>query len=238
MRSDCSDKMLLAGNNYIDLRQYSQNSPYALYGAGPISHPPVPRKTAEEIAQEKWRAVVRNRAQSRSYHLNDPFLAGNPLRQRMERAAREAGKDTARDLPRKVPKNTPVYLPQDGVSVEQLPAPPQPKINITSVTGADGVSLSAVNGYFVEKDAPMADILTLLSLAAQDRLRGLVEDARTVAKGRQTGSHGDVPAEWADLAVGNHSESAAPTASRSNRREPESAISPLTVNPRKREHPV
>lgn len=108
-----------------------------------------------------------------------------------------------------------------------------------SLTGADGVSLTAVNGYFVEKDAPMADVLTLLSLAARDRIGALLEDAAAVAKGRQTGSHGVVPAEWTDVAMGNHSEPVAVSmASTGGRRNQDSAISPSNVNPRKREQPV
>ncbi|KAI9781570.1 MAG: hypothetical protein M1816_002242 [Peltula sp. TS41687] len=223
-----------ASNYYGELKQYAHNNQNSSYGVGSINQPPGPRKSVEEIAQQQWRAVVRNRAESRCFHLNDPFLAGNSLRQRIDKAAVEAGKDTFQDLPRNVSKDSPVYLPQDGLSVEQLPAPPQPKVNTLSVTGPDGVSLTAVNGYFVEKNAPISEVLTLLSLAARERISALVEEAAVVAKRRQTGSHGVVPAEWKDIAIGNHSETAVPTPSTAGPRDPDSAISPSTVNPRKR----
>ena len=87
-------------------------------------------------------------------------------------------------------------------------------------------------GEYLHTDSPYVEILSLLSLATEERLRGLVEDAATLAKGRRMGSSGVVPIELADLATGNGASemvTGLPTPSNS-------AVSP-TANPLKRKLP-
>lgn len=54
----------------------------------------------------------------------------------------------------------------------------------------------------LNRNSPLEPILSLLSLATNERLRGLLEDSYGLARGRQLGTDGVVPPEWADLAVG------------------------------------
>ncbi|KAI9817483.1 MAG: hypothetical protein M1827_001093 [Pycnora praestabilis] len=93
----------------------------------------------------------------------------------------------------------------------------------------DAVGTAAKGGSLVDRDASMADILSLLSLAANERLRGLVEDAAALAKGRQVGSHGLVPPEWSDIATGIGAELATASSAQGGRNGWESAVSPLTM---------
>jgi len=55
----------------------------------------------------------------------------------------------------------------------------------------------------LHRGAPLEAILSLLSLASNERVRGLLEDAYGMARGRQLGSDGVVPPEWATLATGD-----------------------------------
>ena len=64
-------------------------------------------------------------------------------------------------------------------------------------------TLKVVKGEsLLNSEGPYVEILTLLSLAVEERMRGIVEDAATLAKGRRVGSHGIVPVELTDLATG------------------------------------
>ena len=53
----------------------------------------------------------------------------------------------------------------------------------------------------LNQNAPLVEILSLLSLAAEERIRSLVEDAFALSQGRQNTSHGIVPPQLLDLAV-------------------------------------
>jgi hypothetical protein len=61
--------------------------------------------------------------------------------------------------------------------------------------------MTATKGVFLPHDSLLVDQLALLSIATNYRLRGMIEDAVKLAKGRQTGSHGIVPEDWADVAA-------------------------------------
>ena len=205
-----------ANNSYGELRQFSQNSQEAPAARGLFSQAPVPRKSSDEIAQEEWRSALRRRAQTRSFHLNNPFLQGNALRIRtVKRSSANA-----------------VRIPQDGFT-DYYSKPPQPRINTASLTGPDGVSVVSATGAFVERDAPLSEILALLSLATGERIRALVEDAAALVMRRRVGSQGLVPVEWSDLAVSNSTGAAVSSAVVGNRSRLDSAVSP-SGNPRKR----
>ncbi|KAI9818631.1 MAG: hypothetical protein M1832_004405, partial [Thelocarpon impressellum] len=153
----------------------------------PLAGPAQPSQTPAQLFEDEWKSTVRRHAQTRALHLDAPFLFANSLRLRMVKRAYENG----------------VRLPQDGFS-QQLQKPQ--RFNSSAVTGADGTSIVAVNARHLERNAPLAEILALLSLATGERIRGLIEDSATLAKGRKVGAQGVVPAEWADLAVGNGAE--------------------------------
>jgi len=61
----------------------------------------------------------------------------------------------------------------------------------------------------LNRNSPLEPMLSLLSLATNQRIRGLLEDSYGLARGRQLGTDGVVPPEWADLAVGDGAKSIA-----------------------------
>jgi hypothetical protein len=79
----------------------------------------------------------------------------------------------------------------------------------------------------------LVDHLALLSIATKHRLRIFLEDAAKLAKGRQTGSHGIIPEEWADAATPADSTGSSFVTEGGPRSGWESAVSPHS-NPRKR----
>jgi hypothetical protein len=206
-------------------QQWSQSS-YGQYPAfqpnGPFSQPPVSQRSVEDEIREQHKRAARQRAESKQAHLNSPFLLPGPLRQRL---------DTINLLNQ-------VTLDLKGVTEKPVTAS---NVHGASMVGADGQGLVAAAVYrTVEADAPLADIMTLLSLACEQRLRGLAEDACAIARGRQYGSHGVVPPEWKDVATGVGAPKATEARSQSVTRTawdqvPDSAVSPMTVSPPKRE---
>lgn len=198
---------------------YSSNVPgdrKSFYGAGTFNQPAVPYVSAEEIAAADRKKALRRKAEIKSYHLNDPFLFGGSLSNRLLRQA----------------QSMQVQVPQTGLlsNVSRQNVPHQ-----LLVHGPDkNENLKLVKGEsLLHAEGPYVEILTLLSLAAEERMRGLVEDAATLAKGRRIGSHGMVPVELTDLATGEGATETAnglPTPGNS-------AVSPK-ANPLKRTTPV
>lgn len=167
---------------------YSSNVPgdrNSFYGAGTFNQPAEPYRSAEEIAAANRKKAMRRKAETRSYHLNDPFLSGGGLNNRFQRQT----------------QTMQVHVSNKGLlsSVSRQNVPQQ-----LIVHGPDkNEVLKVVKGEpLLNTDSPLVEILSLISLATEERLRGLVEDAATLAKGRRVGSHGIVPVELADLATG------------------------------------
>lgn len=207
---------LTASNNYHHLSDNLPGGRETFYGAGTFNQPAAPHQAPEALAEEQRKRAARRLAEKRQYHMNDPFLSGRSLKRKLFACA---DANHAR-------------LPIDGVYSPQRNTR-QPMLPV-EVTAPDGTTVVATKGQsFVYPDAPMVDIFTLLSLATEERIRALLEDAAALALGRRVGSHGVVPPDWADLAVGNGPESATAkyTPGRSSW---ESAVSPKT-NPLKRE---
>lgn len=180
---------LAAGTTFNYLVQYSQGVQGTAPRGGPFSQLSVQHATAEQIAQEQWNAAMRRRDEAKSHHLNDPFLQGGSLKQRMGKKSFEKG----------------AQLPTDGAHdlSDALARGPSQRLATKQVVGPDGSSIVAVTGTVVQKDAPLAEMLALLSLATQERMRGLIEDAAALARERRVGSQGVVPPEWSDLALSN-----------------------------------
>ncbi|KAI9681092.1 MAG: hypothetical protein M1817_002373 [Caeruleum heppii] len=205
------------GGIWTGLRPPPQNLPGGHFGQSVFTGPAQPYRDPNEVAEEEHRAAVRRREQVKAYHLHDPFLSGNSLRTKIIKRVNDNH----------------LRWPHDGFREQ---APSLGAVNSTSIVGTDGTSIQAVTAKFIDKDAPMAELMTLVSLAAAERVRGLIEDAASLAKGRRVGAHGLVPPEWADLAVGNGTaESIIATTLPANKMGWEvPAIS--TANPLKRSH--
>ncbi|KAI9747905.1 MAG: hypothetical protein M1815_003792 [Lichina confinis] len=187
---------LSAANPYHNPAHYTLGQQGTTLGGGSFIQPPIQQTTTEQFIQEQLSAGLRRQDEAKSHHLNNPFLQGASLKLRSVNRSFEKG----------------VYLPPDGLSDVQgtHPRTPAPTATTKHVAGPGGMSAAAVTSSVIPKDSRTAEILTLLSLAAEARMRGLVESAAALAKGRRAGSQGVVPADWADLAVSNGIEPAAP----------------------------
>lgn len=206
---------LNANFNYHHLSENVPGGRDTFYGAGTFNQPAARYQAPEVLAEEQRKRAARRLAEKRQHHLNDPFLFMGSLKRKLFASA---DANHAR-------------LPIDGLYSPQRNTR-QPMLPV-DVTAPDGTTVVATKGQsFVYPDAPMVDIFALLSLAAEERIRALLEDAAALALGRRIGSHGVVPPDWTDLAVGNGPESATATFT-PGRSGWESAVSPKT-NPLKR----
>lgn len=125
---------------------------------------------------EETRAARRSQ-----YHLQDPFLLTKVLEQKMQKRAYDLG----------------VRIPTEGL-FHPVPGSRQP----IEVTGPDGSSIVRRGHTIINQEgAPLVDIISLLSLCCEERLRGVVEYSASLSKSRRLHSHGIVPKEWKGLAT-------------------------------------
>lgn len=164
--------------------QGSFGSQPAFGGSGPISQPPVSQESIKDELDQKHRAAALAHNEKRQQHLNDSFLQANNIRHRMHRIAYDQG----------------VALNVEGL-YDKLPERPQ-GIQGVSATGPNGTAAAVKAHGLLQETAPLAEILTLVSLAANERVRSLVDESYAIARGRRYGSHGVVPPNLADLAIG------------------------------------
>ena len=151
-------------------------------GSGPAQQ----SASSHDFVNESWQEAIRAHASSKQLHLSNPFLNISVLlNQAWTRAY-----------------HSEVKIPNDGVQNPGNRAPRE-RTSIQTRAGADGSSITAfsVAGGVLRRDAPMSEILALLSLATEQRIRTLIEDAAAVAATRQAHAHGLVPIEWHDLSV-------------------------------------
>ena len=157
----------------------------SFYGAGSFNQPPAPERSAEEMAAESRKRAARRRAEIHSYHLNQPFLSSACIHKRLNKQAHSLQVDIPRaGLLKSQPGHAPRQIALQGPDKNEV---------LKLVQNED----------LVQPDAPLVELLTLISLAAEERIRGLVEDAATIAKGRRIGSHGVVPTDLVNLANGH-----------------------------------
>jgi len=180
-----SNTTVASPNNSFGLvSQGSFGSQPAFGGSGPISQPPVSQESVKDELDQKHRAAALAHNEKRQQHLNDSFLLANNIRHRMHRIAYDQG----------------VALNVDGL-YDKLPERPQ-GIQGVSATGPNGTAAAVKAHGLLQETAPLAEILTLVSLAANERVRSLVDESYAIARGRRYGSHGVVPPSLADLAIG------------------------------------
>lgn len=201
--SDTTGPSANSSFNHLSQGQY-QNQP-AFRGSGPTSQTASSQESIEAELNRKHRAAALNHAKQHEQHLRDPFLYGNTVRHRMHRIALDQG--VTLDIKG-------LYDPNTG-NASNLPKRPQ-DVTGTKMTGPDGSGIVAIKAESVvetkahallEDGAKYADVLALISLATNERLRGLLGDAYSSARGRRYGSHGVVPPDMQDLAVGETKQS-------------------------------
>lgn len=206
--------------------QFPPGDAASLYGAGPANAtaeagPPMAQNEYEAKAAEKaWRDAAHNLAVSRQRELNNPFLMIGTVHKKMDKVAQDYGLRVNIDASGKMGT---MRLPGDF---------PSPTIKTQTAVGPDA-SLTTTSGAFLPHDSLLVDQLALMSIATKHRLRGMLEDAQKLAKGRQTGSHGVIPDEWADVAAPTNAANSSIVADGAPRVGWESAVSPRT-NPLKR----
>jgi len=205
----------------IGLPVNAPGSRESMYGAGSANQRSEPIQGlsqdgfAAEAAKKAWEDAAQRLAMVRSIEMKDPFLEVPLIHYRAEKIAKENGISLNLDL-------------KNAASMGKLRHPldfPRPAVTVTTIQTEDG-AIVPTKGSWVPHDAYLADQLALLSIATKHRLRSLLEDAAKVAVNRQTTSFGEVPEEWADVAVPLKT-------GLESLPEPESAVSPRT-NPLKR----
>ncbi|KAF9887387.1 hypothetical protein FE257_010242 [Aspergillus nanangensis] len=160
---------------------FSEASPYKppttqdSFYTEPSTQPSAPFKDPNEPTREDSEAA--RRAQ---YHLQEPFLLTKALEQKLQRRGFELG----------------VRIPAEGL-FHPVPGRPQP----IEVTGPDGSSVVRTGQTILNQEgAPLVDILNLMSISCEERLRSVIDYSSTLSRSRRAHSHGIVPEEWQDLA--------------------------------------
>lgn len=136
---------------------------------------PAPFKDPNEPTREDTQAA--RRAQ---YPLQECFLLSKALEQRIQKRGFELG----------------VRIPSEGLF---HPIPSRP--SSISVMGPDGSSIVRTGQTILNQEgAPLVDILNLVSLSCEERLRGVIDYSAGLARSRRAHSHGVVPPEYRDMA--------------------------------------
>ena len=180
---------------YFDAYSYGHNtlSPNvpgdraSFYGAGTLSQRPITPESFDDHALATEKRAIRRRDEIRQYHLNDPFLQTATVSEKLISRCKHTG--VRMEQPR-------VY----GVGNELVSGEPK-KVNIL---GPDNhAKIAALRGKsLIAPPGSLTEVLTLLSLSCKDRIRALLEDSATFAKGRRTTSNGVVPPEFVSMATG------------------------------------
>lgn len=156
----------------------------AFQGSGPLSQSMTQEQHEAEFLR-KHEQAARILSESAQQCLTDPFCDANVLRHQMARRAYENGIQVNVDgLFDKIPDKT----PRDVTRTTQAGA------NGEQIVGLEAASL-------LNQNAPLVEILSLLSLAAEERIRTIVEDSFALSQGRQNTSHGVIPPQMLDIAV-------------------------------------
>lgn len=142
-----------------------------------------------EVRKKRERAAIAQ-AERRQHHLNNQFLLCNNVRKRMDKLAREQG----------------VRLSVTGLLIRQ-----EETAVMTNGAGTEGIAAAGVGGQAKQEErpesmvtagSPYEQIVSLISLASGERLRGLLEESFALARARRYGDHGRVPPDFADIAEG------------------------------------
>jgi hypothetical protein len=192
----------------------------AFQGTGPLSQPVTQEQQEAELVR-KHAEAARALAETAQTPLSDPFLYASTLRHKLVKKAYDNG----------------VQVNLEGL-FDKIPDVPQ-NVTRASLDGPNGESIVKLQAdSLLTQNTPLVEIISLVSLAAEDHLRTILEDAFTLAQGRRQTSHGIVPPNLADLArvgEGTQTTTAVPTnISRTAWEAPESAVSPMTATASKR----
>jgi hypothetical protein len=172
--SQPSTGTLSASSSFSDMKPVIHQ---ASFSSQPVSQAPAPFKDPNEPTREDSEAA--RRAQ---FELQSPFLWTKVLEQRIQKRGFDLG----------------VRIPSEGLFHPISGAGKQAPIEIT---GRDGSSVTRTGCTILNQEgAPLVDILNLLSLSCEERLRGVVDYASVLSRSRRAHSGGAIPQEWQDMA--------------------------------------
>ena len=183
---------------------YFDNSPYlsqntvgdraSFYGAGSFNQPALTPEAVEQQVERARKEAIRNKCYAMQYELRDPFLYSRPIYKKLVSHMR---KNQIKFPDGRAIHATELNGPNYQIGMQRLPAPEPGNVG-EYLTMISAVGTSAV----LPSNGAIADIATLLSLAAKERIRAMIEDSAALARGRRISSHGVVPPDFRDLATG------------------------------------
>ena len=211
-----------AGHSFT---QFPPGDDASFYGAGAANTVAdvADTKSREEyvrkMVEKAWEASAHDLAVSRNRELREQFVNGGVMHKKLADVALKHGLGLKWDHNKNMGEfKTPDTFARD--------------IKSRTINGADA-SMVVVNGTFIPIDTQVLDQAALLSIALKHRLRELLEDSIKLSRGRQTGSHGIVPEEWADVAIEVGSATSNAVEDGPVRAGWESAISPHSAPPKR-----
>jgi hypothetical protein len=197
----------------FDTWRSSQNATQLTQAAGvsaPFSQPPVSEDEIQALVRKQHLAAATQQSLSEQVHLNDPFIKADSVRERMEARTSE---------------HAVRHRPHGIVS--------EPVVLMHAARGGNGEGMVATK-TLLASDSSLVPLITLISLAARERLRSVLEDSYGTARARVFGSGGTVPPEWTDMASGDGKAENATARPQSLSGTPWDAIPGGAVSPSKR----
>jgi hypothetical protein len=203
--------------------QFGPGDSSSFYGAGPANQigdstdKAGQDKLEKKTADTAWAAAAQNLARSREHELKRPKMNVSMLWRKMDKIARDNG----------------LVLNTDAGKMPtlKLASDFRAEVNVNTAVGPNG-AISLTCGSFLPLDTALADQLALMSLATNQRVRILLEEAVAVTRSRRTSADGVIPKEWVDAAAQTQASSGTLIAEGSPQSGWESAVSPIT-NPLK-----
>lgn len=199
--------------------QWSQQSNHgAFQGTGPLSQTKTKEEQEEELRQ-KHATVARIHNEAASHPLTDPFLLAAGVRQRMSKKVYEHG----------------IKLDLEGL-FDKIPSAVQNVSRREMGPGSNGETITELQATsLLNHGASLVDLVSLVSLAAEERVRSVIEDAFALAQGRRNTAQGIVPPSLADIAAANEEarriDAAVPNISKTAWEAPENTVSPTARLP-------
>lgn len=163
-----------------------EGGPYS-YGANSYpNQPSAGQLTPEEMQKRKENQANWDAGRHSQHPLWKMFLAGDPLERRLNERAYEQG----------------IKSPKEGLyyATKGIDRPPQR----TLVNGLDGAAQIIDQGETIlhsKEGGILGDVLKLISLAAKERMTGLIDLSARLAQERRDHSKGRVPTEWEPIAA-------------------------------------
>jgi hypothetical protein len=152
---------------------------------GPLAQAPLTPEALQAQVKARHQKAADLQARTKQQHLSDPFLLPNILREKIQKQTLETAvrfRDDSTRLAHEVQAHDFIYQ------------------NRRWHINTDTAIISAET-HIVSADSTLPNILTLLSLAAQSRIRDVLEDSYAASRSRQYGSGGQVPPDWLDVAT-------------------------------------